>query len=517
VTGPPASGKSLLLEVMTGRHALSNGRRSYPAFADWHADSVLGVAPRFTMQLVSTEEQRRASARVASFHQARWHALFSEPETVATYLGAHRVFGLSEFEVPPDGLIDSEHDNRRADLLERMAIDQLLSRRLAALSNGEMRKVLLARAILARPRILFLDDPLGGLDPESRPRIVEVLTRICASAAHSSPSAAVRTAWLPPGVPPTLVIATPRPEELGRLATHTFELECSRAFVPSKPKSENYLSNAVPPLSEQDSVPSNAESRDSVTAVPQTEDSDPAGRPLLRINGASVVAGATRILNSVTFEVHPGEHWLITGPNGSGKSTLLALLLWDHPQSYLADLEVLGLRALPGTTRFERQRGIGFMAPELALHYPPGWPVRDVVTSGFMATIGSYAEPNASERAIAARWMQRLGLDVVAETPFGRLSEAEQRRALLCRALVRTPRLLFLDEPTQGLSSIERRSVHDLLDAVVESNKVTLLLVSHHPDERPRCMSHHLALRLGSIVHNGPLTTDSSVDSAAHG
>ena len=157
------------------------------------------------------------------------------------------------------------------------------------------------------------------------------------------------------------------------------------------------------------------------------------------------------------------------------------------------------------------------MAPELALHYPPGWPVRDVVTSGFMATIGSYAEPGASERAIATRWMQRLGLDVVAETPFGRLSEAEQRRALLCRALVRTPRLLFLDEPTQGLSSIERRSVHDLLDAVVESNKVTLLLVSHHPNERPRCMSHHLALRLGGIVHNGPLTIDSSVDPAAHG
>jgi len=301
------------------------------------------------------------------------------------------------------------------------------------------------------------------------------------------------------------------------LATRTFELEGSGGSVPSKPKSESFRLNAGTPLANEDSVPSKTGLWDSVTAVPQTKNSNPTGRRLLRIEGASVEAGATRILNSITFEVHAGEHWLITGPNGSGKSTLLALLLWDHPQSYLANLEVLGLRATPGTTRFERQRGIGFMAPELAMHYPPGWPVRDVVTSGFMATIGSYAEPSGDERAIAEQWMQRLGLDVVAETPFGRLSEAEQRRALLARALVRAPRLLFLDEPTQGLSSMERRNVHDVLDAVVESNDVTLLLVSHHPEERPRCLSHHLALRLGCIVHNGPLTTDSSVDPAAHG
>lgn len=505
VTGPPASGKTLLLEVIAGRHCLSGGHRSYPEFAAWQADSALGVAPRFSMQLVSTEEQRRASTTIASFHQARWHSQFSGPDTVAAYLAAHRVFGLSEFEVPPEGLIDPLHDERRLDLMARLGIEHLLSRRLAALSNGEMRKVLLARAILARPRILLLDDPLGGIDPESRPRVLETLTKICDSTGHNPSFVTKPTAWLPAGIPLTMVIATPRPEEVSSLTTRTFELEHERDSEPSSRNQECIGHSGALPAREENLL-TGIDSRKSIGPVPKAK-SNQIGDLLLHMNGVSVLAGATRILSSVTFEVRAGEHWLITGPNGSGKSTLLALLLGDHPQSYVADLEVLGMRAVPGTTRVERQRQIGYLAPELALHYPPGWLVEDVVLSGFMATIGSYSEPSADERAVAHAWMHRLGLGVVRATPFGRLSEVQQRRTLLARALVRAPRLLLLDEPTQGLSQPEREAIHDLLDAVVDSSTVTLLLVSHHPEERPRCISHHLALRLGSVARVGPITT----------
>ncbi len=488
VLGPPGCGKSLLLEVMAGRHVLSAGHRSYPAWTAWHADSALGVAPRFAIQLVSTEEQRRVSSQVATFHQARWHELFTEPDTVQAFLSERRVVGLNDFESPPDGLITADHDSRRLQVLRQLGIDQLLYRRVAALSNGELRKLLLARALLARPRLLLLDDPLGGLDPLARSLVIEALVRIGEDSVPFVDSN--RTAWREPGEAITLVVTTPRPEELQPLITRTVELRPLRVSVPQNPHISNPVLAAV---------------------VDDRRIDDDTRRPsqgvacVVKLSNASVMAGALAILDSVTFEVREGEHWLITGPNGSGKSTLLALLLGDHPQSYVVDLEVLGLRATPGVSRFERQRRIGFMAPELALHYPMGWAVRDVVLSGFMASIGRYADVNDEQLAHTERWLLRLDLSSRADVPFGILTEAEQRRVLLARALVRTPALLLLDEPTQGLAEVERTKIYDLLDAVIETSDFTLLLVSHHPEERPRCITHHLGLRSGRAVARGPL------------
>jgi len=484
VAGPPASGKSLLLEVMAGRHTLASGSRSYPAFAVWHADSRLGVMPRFSMQLVSTEEQRRLATQVASFHQARWHAQFSEPETVSRCLEARRVLGLNDFEVVTGALLSPDHELRKVAVTQQLGIAHLLERRVAALSNGEMRKLLIARAILARPRLLLLDDPLGGLDPDARRAVIDALAGLC----ESEPGAprASQSAWLEPGHAMTLVIATPRPEEVAQLTTRSYILAPKGASVP--PITQQ-VDNKVLAVGADDTCPPRAAS----------------GARLVKLNCATVKVPGTTILDRVSLEVRDGEHWLITGPNGSGKSTLLALLLGDHPQSYVADLEVLGARAQPGVPLFERQRRLGFMAPELAMHYPPGWTVNDVVTSGFGATIGQFREVSSVERELVERWMSRLKLTHCSNVPLGALSEAEQRRALLARALVRQPTLLLLDEPTQGLADAERHEMHDLLDATAANSATTLLVVSHHPEERPLCISHHLALKLGRVVFAGPL------------
>jgi molybdate transport system ATP-binding protein len=489
VLGPPASGKSLLLEVMAGRHVLSSGHRSYPAWTAWHADSALGIAPRFAIQLVSSEEQRRVASRVATFHQARWHSAFCDPDTVEAFLSEHRVFDLNEFEVPPPSLLSADYASRRRELLGEMGIEYVLERRVAALSNGELRKLLLARALLAKPRLLLLDDPLGGLDPAARRQVLQALIRSCEAQQTLESAASQPAAWREPGEPITLVVATPRPEEIQPLVRRTFELEATRAFVPDKT-----------PLAKQPLKPA-APANDESARAHASHDRG----PVLKLTRASVSAGATTILHDVTFEVRLGEHWLITGHNGSGKSTLLALLLGDHPQSYVANLEVLGLRAQPGVTRWERQRRIGFMAPELAMHYPPGWTVGDVVLSGLFSTIGRFAEVDAATETQAQFWLSQFDLATRTSVPFGNLTEAEQRRALLARALVRRPALLLLDEPTQGLTEVDRARIFHTLDTVTAGGDHTLLLVSHHPDERPRCITHYLDLEAGRVVSQGPI------------
>jgi molybdate transport system ATP-binding protein len=489
VVGPPGAGKSLLLELMAGRHVLSSGRRSYPAWIDWHKDSALGVAPRFAIQLVSTEEQRRVSTQLATFYQARWHAQFTEPDTVQSFLRVQRVCGLHDFEVPPEGLIAPDHDERCLTILGDLGIAHLTSRRVAALSNGELRKLLLACALLARPRFLLLDDPLCGLDPDARPLVTEALSRYCRSTLVVHPRNCEPRAWREPGEPLTLVVASPRPEELQSLITRTVELAATRVSVPHKNKF----------ISLDNKQKSGAESCECERAP-----------PVVKLVNASITAGECKLLDSVSLVVQKGEHWVITGPNGSGKTTLLALLRGDHPQSYVVDLEVLGLRAEPGVPLLERQRRIGHMAPELALHYPPLWTARDVVLSGFAATMGRHADVHQADQRSAEYWLKRLELTPLGTVPFGVLSEAEQRRTLLARALVREPALLLLDEPTQGLAESERAEIYELLDEVAANGNCTLLLVSHHPEERPRCMTHHLMLREGRVARQGPLPAESS-------
>ena len=96
---------------------------------------------------------------------------------------------------------------------------------------------------------------------------------------------------------------------------------------------------------------------------------------------------------------------------------------------------------------------------------------RDVVMSGFYDTIGLYDRPAAGHNDIADAWVATLGIgDLVSATPgsFTRLSLGQQKLVLLCRALVKRPRLLVLDEPTHALSRSSRDRFLTALQAWIE-------------------------------------------------
>jgi len=499
IVGPPGSGKSLLLELMAGRHMPHQGHLSYPAWAAEFPDAALGFAPRFAVQLVSTSEQQRVASQYATFHQARWHTSFTEPTTVATFLGPRCTYGLREFEQCPAGLEFPDHEKHLGELLAALGLEYLLTRPVSALSNGELRRLLLARALLARPRLLLLDDPLGGLDPDARGRVVDVLNRFARQECVFPHLGTQRNDAAEKRGLMTMVYTTPRPEELASLATRVFTLKTPEAHVPRR-------HNHGPSMTPRNDGPSTIPRRHLTheAAVVLAAEPAPAQAPtvILRLRDATVRAGATTLLDCVSLEVMRGQHWLVTGPNGAGKSTLLALLLGDHPQSYAVDLEVLGLRAGPGVPLRERQRRIGFMAPELAAHYPSLWSVREVVLSGINASIGQYETPSAVDEQSTDRWLDRLALHVKRNCPLASLSEVETRKVFLARALIRHPALLLLDEPTQGLAPLQSTEMLDIVDSVVRQTGVTLLLVSHHALEQPRCITHHLALDRGRVVHN---------------
>ena len=232
------------------------------------------------------------------------------------------------------------------------------------------------------------------------------------------------------------------------------------------------------------------------------------GEPLVEFQNVSVKTGRKHILHEVTWTLRDGECWALSGPNGAGKTTLLNLIQGDHPQVYAQNIRLLGRHTDSTRTLWQMRQRLGWMSPELHQHYPDEWKAIDVVCSGFFNTVGLYEACSRPQRKAARQWLLELGLAVHANELFGELAFGQQRLVLLARAAVKHPRLLILDEPCQGLDATQRRTLLAVVDRVVVQTGASLIFVTHHADESPRCITHLLQLADGRIREAGPAIRD---------
>jgi molybdate transport system ATP-binding protein len=220
-----------------------------------------------------------------------------------------------------------------------------------------------------------------------------------------------------------------------------------------------------------------------------------AGEALVEMRGVRVRYGGTEVLGGLDWVMRRGENWGILGPNGSGKTTLLALIYGDNLQAYSNDVRLFGRRRGTGEGLWEVRSRIGIVSPALQIGYRRALRVREVIESGFFDSIGLYHWPTQEQSRTAESWTRRLGLSDLAERPFDQLSYGERRMVLIARAMVKSPELLILDEPCEGLDPVNRRAVLALVDRVGFETDASVLYVSHVEDELPRCLTH--TLRLG--------------------
>jgi molybdate transport system ATP-binding protein len=195
--------------------------------------------------------------------------------------------------------------------------------------------------------------------------------------------------------------------------------------------------------------------------------------------------GDSIILRDLSWTVKEGESWALLGPNGSGKSTLLSLILGDHPQVYRNNIEVFGRPRGAGDSIWELKQEIGWVSPELHLHFDNSASCLEVVASGFQETIGLFEQPTPHQLKAARRSLARLDLLKFADHPLFALSTGLQRMVLLARALVKGPRLLVLDEPCQGLDQAHRKLLVSTVDTLLRERAVTTIYVTHREDEIP--------------------------------
>jgi len=204
------------------------------------------------------------------------------------------------------------------------------------------------------------------------------------------------------------------------------------------------------------------------------------------------------VLRDVSWQVRQGERWALLGPNGSGKSTLLALLCGDHPQAYANDLWLFGRKRGSGESIWEIKQNVGLVSPELHLYFSEPLSARETAITGFFDVLAR-RRAYPAQLATVQELFGYFGIAGLLDRPFARLSTGEQRLVLLIRALVKQPPLLILDEPFQGLDAGLIARARAWLDQRLTAEQ-TLIVVTHHEEELPRCVNRRLWLESGRIA-----------------
>jgi iron complex transport system ATP-binding protein len=171
---------------------------------------------------------------------------------------------------------------------------------------------------------------------------------------------------------------------------------------------------------------------------------------VLELSDLTVVRGGNAILDAVTWSVQPSERWVVLGPNGAGKTTLLQVASATiHPTSGKA--KILGER-LGKVDVFELRPRVGFASTALGRRIPPNEAVLDAVMTAAYSVTGRWNEQyDDIDLRRAQRVLQEWKLDHLEGRLFGTLSDGEQKRVQIARAVMTDPELLLLDEPAASL------------------------------------------------------------------
>jgi len=392
--------------------------------------------------------------------------------------------GLYRTDIPLNPL--SAADRRRiAALLARLAIAPLAQRPFLSLSYGERRLTLLARVLASQPKLLLMDELLSGLDETNHGR---ALRWLCDTKRSDLP-------W---------VLATHRVDDVPASATHALVLEKGRVVFRGAMRNaplRKWLNKDAPRHS-SDKAPS----KNRLKRLSQRHP----GSPLIRLTRASVYLDENHVLENLSFEVRPGDCWVVHGHNGSGKTTLLRMLYGDHGVASGGRIERAGI--VPGVPIQEFKRKVGIVAPHLQADHPQELTVAAVVQSGRHGSIGLNDAPNAADRAAADRSLEFFGLSDLESRTLKELSYGQLRRVLFARAWACRPSLLLLDEPFSGVDSPTRLSLMAHVATLVASG-TAVVMTTHHRPEWPACVTHELQLADGRAIYCGPVRSSAACTS----
>ncbi|GEM47020.1 ATP-binding cassette domain-containing protein [Deinococcus cellulosilyticus] len=340
-------------------------------------------------------------------------------------------------------------------LLEQLWLTHLENRDVRMLSQGERRRVLLARALIGKPQVLLLDEFFEGVDTPSRAFLKKVLEDV----AHRT----------------TILYSTHRTTEELPFTTHALTLKQGHLEV-GRPEMK------TPPMWGHG------------VQVQQS------GKVLVSVDCPETYREEQLVLKNIRFEMHEGEHWAILGANGSGKSTLAKLIRKELYPAYGGKVLHHGQEVSAWVSKKE----FALVAGDQQHRHKLNVPARIVIASGFFDFVGRHDPLSNEQEARLEQVIELLQLQEIAEKPASILSQGQMKKVLLARAVVGNPKVIILDEALDYLDADAKMLFTEALGQLA-THGTQFICIAHHTLDLPEFLTHAMVLENGEIKYSGPI------------
>jgi ABC-2 type transport system ATP-binding protein len=216
----------------------------------------------------------------------------------------------------------------------------------------------------------------------------------------------------------------------------------------------------------------------------------------ISLRGVGRAFGATQALADIDLDLEPGVIGLL-GPNGAGKTTLLRLLATALPPSR-GEVRVLGRDVEVPAQRTDIRRRLGYLPQEVG--FPRGFTAFGFVD--YIALLKEWAEP-APRHAEVRRVLDQVGLSDLTTKRIRAMSGGQRRRVALAQALLGSPPVLILDEPTTGVDPEQRVTLRTVLAEIARTSVV--VLSTHQTEDVAALCERVVVLDRGRIRYDGPV------------
>lgn len=207
-------------------------------------------------------------------------------------------------------------------------------------------------------------------------------------------------------------------------------------------------------------------------------------KPIVQVEGFSLSIGEKQIVKELDFEVMPGEVFAFLGSNGSGKTSTIRSLLGIYTAT-TGTLEVNGTKLTPDTASI-----VGYLPEERGLY----------TRSKVLDTMTYFGElkgmTRADAKAFALNYLKEVDLEDKANSKIKKLSGGQQQKIQLGVAIMGSPKLLILDEPTKGLDPVNRKLLLDIVDTL-KAQGTAVIYITHLMEEVERLADRLLILKDG--------------------
>lgn len=363
--------------------------------------------------------------------------------------------------------------------------DAFIKRRASELSGGQQQRIAIAMAVIARPRLIVLDEPTTGLDVSTQMKVLELVKKLCADYQIASIYVTHDLAVVAEVADSTIVMKDGHVVESGGARRVLLE--------PQHPYSKELI--AATPSTKVRS-PWEGE------RLADAADTDV---PLLRVSDLTASYGHTEVLHGIDLTVRSGECLAIVGESGSGKSTLSRCLIGLH-HNWQGEAQLngssLAVSSMKRSHEDRRAMQYIFQNPYGSLN-----PRHDIETI-LRTPLSLFHDVRGGEaRRRIAHALDRVEMPArMAEMYPSELSGGQRQRVAIARALLASPDLLICDEVTSALDVLVQSSVIDLLRGLLKDG-LGMIFVTHNLAV-VRNIAHNVAvLNRGDIVEYDDVDT----------